>query len=1019
MATKKSCTFLFLSACLGLVLAYLSCSRNSNFKATLTEKKEVILTYPYFDPDPVPIFSRKSMGEYGEKLYPYFFFDGYSAQPEQKEWNVIWLENPFIQLAVLPEVGGKVWGAKDKLSGNNFLYWNQVLKFRQIALRGPWTSGGLEFNFGIVGHAPTTASPVNYTTRKKSDGSVTIFIGNFDLPSRTRWTVSITLPPSRTAFETRAYWHNLTPFFQSYYYWSCPAVSASDDLKFIFPGRWLFSHGYSEPLETWPVDAEGRDLSWYRNNAFAGSKSHFTVGEFANFYGVWYENKNFGSGHWARYEDMPGRKIWIWDLSKAGQIWVNLLTDSDGQYSEPQAGRMLNQSDHGDFYPGVSETWSELWFPYQGIGPMIEATPEAVLGASNKNGQLELGVYSLGFLREEITIKREKTEIVKEKINLRPGETWTRKLPINPAEQNYEVILGDKLLFNSNKSEKYLERPLGVRDIQGDSAQAFYLLGRNLERERNYRKAIEQYLNCVRKEPRHISALSRLSGLYTRAGEPEEGIQYARRALEIYKYDPEANYFYGVASRRLGRLTDAEETFSWAARSPEFRVVALRQIAEISVEKGNWRKAVEFAEKAIQADPQNAAAKNVLALAYRLAGKRCQAIKLLKKTLNADPLDPIALFENYLTSRKKADLDQFCNLIRCELPHEIFLETAIFYVHLKRFEEAITILEQAPDHATVSYWLAYLYRETSPEKSNFWLKKASESSAYFVFPFREESIDVFRWASAVRPEDWKPKYYLGLIYWGKGNPDRTLELFLNLKPENFWPFYLARGVLQEEKSPEKALSDYEKAVELGKTQWRTHHALIHFFLRQNQNKEALSAARKAASLLPEYGPLKVDLIKALMASGDYEAAEEILDKIEVLPYEGATEVHGLYVQTKISLGLKSMIEKNWLKAIDYFEKSKLYPERLGTGEPFQPDFRLQKWFEAISYEKLGERARADNLRTELVDYTLKHWSENKPHDYFGVLALEKSGRQAEATKLRARAALPGPDIMKAINKFKY
>ena len=80
------------------------------------------------------------------------------------------------------------------------------------------------------------------------------------------------------------------------------------------------------------MDRTGRDLSWYENNATPGSKSYFTVGQYEDFYGAWYERSDTGFGHWSRYEDMPGRKIWIWDLSRSGEIWVDLLTDQDGQY---------------------------------------------------------------------------------------------------------------------------------------------------------------------------------------------------------------------------------------------------------------------------------------------------------------------------------------------------------------------------------------------------------------------------------------------------------------------------------------------------------------------------------------------------------------------------------------------------------------------------------------------------------------------------------------------------------------
>jgi len=256
--------------------------------ATVTESKQAFRTYPYSDPDPVPIFARSGMRAQGPRLYPYFFYNRFSASAVDKEWTVVRLENPYIRVSVLPEVGGKVWGATDKSSGRDFLYTNHVMKFREIALRGPWTSGGIEFNFGIVGHAPSTASPVDYLLRRNADGSASCVVGTMDLPSRTRWSVTITLPKDGAFFETDGFWHNPTPFSQSYYYWSCAAIKTADDLQYIFPGRFRIGHDYPVPLEPWPVDREGTDLSWYGNNASPGSKSYFTVGEYDDFYGAWY-----------------------------------------------------------------------------------------------------------------------------------------------------------------------------------------------------------------------------------------------------------------------------------------------------------------------------------------------------------------------------------------------------------------------------------------------------------------------------------------------------------------------------------------------------------------------------------------------------------------------------------------------------------------------------------------------------------------------------------------------------------
>ena len=115
-------------------------------------------TYPFSDPSPVATPNNS--------YYPYFRFDGFSMQAQEKQWKMVVLENDYVKLTVTPEIGGKIWGAIDKVNNKEFVYTNGVVKFRDVAMRGPWTSGGIEFNFGIIGHAPTCSTPIDYLTKR-------------------------------------------------------------------------------------------------------------------------------------------------------------------------------------------------------------------------------------------------------------------------------------------------------------------------------------------------------------------------------------------------------------------------------------------------------------------------------------------------------------------------------------------------------------------------------------------------------------------------------------------------------------------------------------------------------------------------------------------------------------------------------------------------------------------------------------------------------------------------------------
>ena len=175
-------------------------------------------------------------------MYPYFRYDGFSNKAINKEWKVVELSNDYISVLILPEIGGKVWAAIEKKNDRPFLYYNHVIKFRDVAMRGPWTSGGLESNFGIIGHTPNCATPVDYTTKTNADGSVSCIIGVLDLLTRTNWRVEINLPKDKAYFTTQAFWYNITPIEQPYYHWMNSALKASDDLEFIYPGNKYLGH---------------------------------------------------------------------------------------------------------------------------------------------------------------------------------------------------------------------------------------------------------------------------------------------------------------------------------------------------------------------------------------------------------------------------------------------------------------------------------------------------------------------------------------------------------------------------------------------------------------------------------------------------------------------------------------------------------------------------------------------------------------------------------------------------------
>ena len=304
-----------------LWLITIICTSNSNHifaqTAQISEKQIPLQTYPFSDPNPVP--------EIG-KIFPYFRYDGYSDKGTVRDWKMVEMENNYIKLWIAPEIGGKIWGAIEKSTGKEFIYYNHAVKFRDVAMRGPWTSGGIEMNFGVIGHAPTCSTPTDYLIRKNDDGSVSCFVGTIDLPSHTRWSVEINLPKDKAYFTTRSVWDNPTGMEQSYYHWMNLGIKTAENLEYVFPGNYHLGHDGKH--FSWPIDEQGRKINFYENNNLGSYKSHHVFGEITGFYGAYWHKDDFGFVHYSPYDEKPGKKIWIWGLYNIAYAFADKFVES-------------------------------------------------------------------------------------------------------------------------------------------------------------------------------------------------------------------------------------------------------------------------------------------------------------------------------------------------------------------------------------------------------------------------------------------------------------------------------------------------------------------------------------------------------------------------------------------------------------------------------------------------------------------------------------------------------------------
>ena len=971
-------------------------SESQSQTASLREYQKTFKTYGFSDPDPIAKM---------EKIYPYFRFDGYTNDGVNKQWKVVELENELIKVMILPEIGGKIWGAWEKSTGKPFIYYNQVVKFRDVAMRGPWTSGGIEANYGIVGHTPNCATPMDYFTETKQDGSVSCYIGTLDLLTQTYWTIEINLPKDKGYFTTRSFWSNSTPLEQPYYTWMNTGLKSKGNLEFIYPGTRYLGHGgeYSD----WEINPEnGKDISFYENNNFGGYKSYHVFGKYTNFFGAYYHDEDFGMARYSLRDEKAGKKIWIWGLSQQGMIWEKLLSDTDGQYVEVQSGRLFNQAaDESNFTPFkqlgfspyTSDEWTEYWFPVKGTQGFVMANQFAVLNLRHGGGHLKIDISPLQNINEELKISEGNKLLYSKKINLTALRNFSDSLRFSGNADNLIVNLGhNKLQYKSDPAEGVMNRPVeSPENFDWNSAFGLYTLGKEFIQQRYYLKAEEKIKAALDKDPNYLPALGDMAMLAYRNMDYKKSLEYARHALSIDTYDPSANFYYGLVNVQLGNVTDAKDGFDIASLSLSYRTAAYTELSKLYLREKDFETALHYADKSLETNAGNPDAYQIKSLVSRINNKKEAASDAIAKLKLLTPLNHFIRFENYRLDNTETNKKEFTGLIRNELPHETYLQLADWYLSVGQPEESLQVLLLAPQTPEINYWIAYLMNLSKEGDGKQFIKKANSQSPELVFPFRSTSAQVLNWAISQTP-DWRPKYYLALIHWSRNDTDRAKELIGQCGQPAFAPFYAVRAQLMNNSN---YVTDIRNAALIDPNQWRYGKLLVDHFIQQKNYPEALATSRNYQKRFPNDFRLNMLLAKTLLLNKQYKASSDLLSKTTILPYEGATDGRKLYREAWLMQAIQQMQTKKYQAALTAIGKARLWPENLGAGKPYEEDIdlRLEIYLEALVHEQLGHKAKADTRYDEVIAYR----KSEKPqiNTFITALALQKKQRADEGEKL--------------------
>ena len=906
---------------------------------TVLVKDTVCVTYPFSDPDPIP----KTAG----KIYPYHRYETFAFKPAEQTYKMVVLENEWLRVKIFPEIGGKIWSVYDKTQGKEMFYDNDVVKFREIALRGPWTSGGIEFNYGVIGHTPSCAHPVDYRVEKKEDGSVSCYVGVSELLTRSRWVVEINLPKDALWVSTRSFWHNYSGEFQPYYSWANSAVKVTDDLKIIYPGTHSIEHeGIATP---YPVDEYGHDLSEYSQQEFGSGISLYPVGMHKAYFGAYWPSEDYGVMHYALRDEKLGSKYFCWAHSGQGDIWKYLLTDKRPQYVELQSGRLFNQNRYGSvktpykqtlFAPYGTDEWNEYWLPVAGIGIVDEMTLKAAVNIDSE--AQSFAVYPYRHLAGNLRIVNKSGEVAYEKaVDLKVGEPFSDKLP---SESAAIYVDGFKLW---TADSRLVDRPIrsnpdfDIESAEGQMHYARYNAGMRLyaDAEKNIDRSLE--LN-----PASIQALTLKALICMKKLEYAQAYDYASRALAIDNYDAQANYISGEAAVRLGKYYDALDRFELAAITNELRSAAYTQLAALHFRMGDKELAGDYARKSLIGNAHNMSA-------YMLLYQIRPSEEILNQMRSLDPLDHFADIEKTLAGEMTPEA------LRSSIQEEMFLqnylEAAAFYHKLGLNTKALKVLDICPEsNALIALWKAYI----SKDKSS--VAAAELQTVDFVFPYRHESACVLEWAIE-NGGGWKSRYLYAMLSAFFGDNAKAAGL-LSQDDSDYAPYYAYRGVLIGSKE------SLHKAVELDPKQWRYCQELALMYYKEGNYTKAAEISGSMYLRDRTLFRLGDTYIKSLIALQQYEKADKEIERIEILPFEGQGGSHVMWRDIKLHLAAECIDRGKYKEAAMRVAQSREWPVSLGVGKPYDDliDSTLEDWMDAVVCQRTGDNAKAADLMKKVA-----------------------------------------------------
>ncbi len=1010
-------------------------------EASAWYEKVIIPTYGIGKPEKNPMFLEKRVyqGSSGV-VYPHPVIEKIRDEKMDREWNAVYLENQYLKIMILPELGGRVQMAYDKTKQRHFVYYNQVIKPALVGLTGPWISGGIEFNWPQH-HRPSTFEAVDHCIEENADGSVTVWCSEVERMFRTRGMAGFTLHPDKAYLEIKVKLFNRTDLPQTFLWWANPAVKVNDDYQSVFPPdvNAVFDHGKRDVSEFpiakgtyYKVDySPGTDISRYKN--IPVPTSYMAVNSKYNLVGGYENDSKGGLLHVANHHVSPGKKQWTWGHGDFGRAWDRNLTDEDGPYIELMCGVFTdNQPDFSWLMPGEEKTFSQYFMPYRDLGVVKNATKEAMVNLEIQDGNILVKAYTTAaYPNSKVILKFENKIVLEEAFDFHPATSYEKvvvsRLEFEPKSLEISIQSSDGKILVDWKPESGEQKPIpeaakAARLPEAiENNEQLYLTGLHLEQ---YRHATydprDYYREALRRDPADSRCNNAMGLWLLRRGKFSEAESYFRKAIETLTQrnpnpiDGEPLFNLGLALRFQEKDDEAFDAFYKSVWNAAWMDSGYFQLARIAAKKQNWDEALELIDRSLIRNWHNPKTRQLKVSILRKLGKISDAEKLIEESLKLDRFNLGILFEKRLLSGGEKSL---LGDLGVSVPNiHTFIEFALDFAWAGLFDEAIELIsigideqKDMPVYPMALYYKAWFETQNGNlNASKDTLQRAANACPDYCFPNQQEAVVVLEWAKKQNPDYAKAPYYLGNFWYNARQYDEAIENWeLSVKLDDSFPTVhrnLALAYFNKQNDSDKALAELETAFLLDTTDSRILMELDQLYKRLcRPHSERFAFLDKHFDLVEQRDDVYLEYITLCNQLGNYAKAIELIDRHIFHPWEGGEgKVPAQYQLARVELAKQHLEKREYHQAIQFLNECLEYPHNLGEGKLTGAQENDFHYWLGCAFEGLGQTDDARNYWELAKDGNTEpaaaiFYNDQKPDKiFYQGLALLKLERPKEA-----------------------